>query len=137
MDIYERIETSGRLPVIPPEISEILNLLLEPSEACMDDIAEKIAQCGHLDDMILKYLNLGNLNFTRSIDTVKEAIVYLGAQNIKSILIAFITKMLLSQGTGQSVVFSSSKYWKHCIGTSIACALICEKTQVADKPIRT
>lgn len=127
------IEESNKLPHIPQQISEILNMLFNPATVDLDELIIKISKCSNLEDMLLKYLNFGYANFTRRKNSLKDTIIFLGAQNVKSILISFITKLLLPDNTGKSEVFSSSKYWKHCIGTSVAGAMICEKTGISDK----
>lgn len=127
------IEESNKLPLIPPKISEILDMLLKPETFNIDELTKKVSMYGNLEEMILNYFNLVNLNANRKINSLKEAIVYLGAQNVKSIIISFITKLLLPNSKGNSKVFNSSQYWNHCIGTSVASLMICEKTKNADK----
>lgn len=106
---------------------------MNPIGIDIDELTEKVSMCSNLDDVILKYLNLVNINYANKINSLKEAIVYLGVRNARSILISIITKLLLPDILGRSKLFSNSQYWKHSIGTSVAGAIICEKTGIADK----
>lgn len=131
--IIKLIEESDYLPQIPKSVGGIFNMLLNTEEFEIDDFVEKVSEHPQLENMIIKYLNSSTFDLSREIESIKDAIIYLGINNIKGILISFITRLLLPDKRGRSIVFNNDKYWKHCIGTSIASYMISEETGLADK----
>jgi len=130
--IIKLIKESNYLPQIPKAFGETLNMLLEPSEFDMNECIEKISSLPRLEAILIQVLNYGT-KLNREILTLKDAVLYLGAKNVRTIAIMFITRLLLSNKDGRTKIFNNRAYWKHCIGTSIAGHMIAVETGLCDK----
>lgn len=129
--IIKLIKESGNLPQIPKYFGEILKMLLEPSEYDLEQCVENFTRFPQLETYLIQVINY-NSQLNRNIYTIKEAINYLGAQNARSIAIAHVTRLLLSDKDGRTIRFSNKKYWKHCLGTAMAASLIAKETELSD-----
>ncbi len=130
--IIDMIKRSGYLPEIPKDFGEILKMLIEPSEYNIDQCVEKFSQFPQLETILIQIINC-NSNFNREVNNIKDAIIYLGAKTAKAVAIAYVTRLLLANNKGRSQIFDNNKYWKHCVGTSIASYMIAAKTKLCDK----
>ncbi|NLE23724.1 MAG: HDOD domain-containing protein [Clostridiaceae bacterium] len=129
--IIQTIRQSNYLPEIPKVFGETLNMLLEPYEYDMDAFIGKISGLPNMESTLIQALNYST-KLNRKFLTLKDAVLYLGANNTKMIVIAYITRLLLPNKNGRAKKFDKRKYWKHCIGTSIASFLISDKTGLCD-----
>jgi HD-like signal output (HDOD) protein len=130
--IIRLIEQSNYLPQIPKAFGEVLSMLLEPNEFSIDECIEKLYSLPELESNLIQVLNLYS-KLNREIVSLKDAVLYLGAKNTRMIAIAYITRLLLSDRNGRSEIFDRKKYWKHCIGTSIASYMVAAETGLCDK----
>ncbi len=124
------IQESGMLPAISETFGVALNMLLVPVHYDMDSCIDELVKYPELEQMLLNSLNRG-YGLRRTIQSVKEAVVYLGAKNARIIIIAYITKLLLPN-QGKTEIFDDIKYWNHCLATSIASYLIAERTGLSE-----
>src|SRR5690554_4349662 len=130
--VIKLIEQSNYIPEIPKAFGESLNMLLEPCEYRINECINKLSHVPGLEPTLIEILNY-NSSLNRKILTLKDAVVYLGAKNIRLVAIAYITRLLLPNSKGRAKIFNNKTYWKHCIGTSIAGHIIADKTGLCDK----
>lgn len=128
----ELIRRSDSLPPIPKAFGETLSMLLEPFEFNIDECIEKLSGLPRLEAALIQVLNYSTI-LNRKFLTLKDAVLYLGAQNTRMIAIAFLTGLLLPDKEGKAKIFDNKKYWKHCISTAIAGYMIAEETGLCDK----
>jgi HD-like signal output (HDOD) protein len=124
---------SKDMPSVNKEITEIIRMLNNSDTLNIDLLAEKIARCGNLRSALLTNINSGYFNLARSIESLSDAIVYLGMKTVEKLIIAYLIKSLLPDALGKSKELSREKYWKHCLGTSIAANMLAEKLGKEDK----
>lgn len=130
--VISQIKESGHLPIIPKAFGEILDMLLDPYEYDLDECVDKFMKYPQLEQIMIHSLDY-NSNLNRKILTIKDAITYLGARNAKIVAISYITNLLVPIEKGRAKIFNNKKYWKHCLGTSIAAYKIAEKSNLSDK----
>ncbi len=130
--IIRLIQQSNYLPQIPKAFGEVLSMLLEPNEFSIDECIEKLYSLPELESNLIQVLNFYS-KLNREIVSLKDAVLYLGAKNTRMIAIAYITRLVLSDRNGRSEIFDRKKYWKHCIGTSIASYMIAAETGLCDE----
>lgn len=128
--IIKLIEESNYLPDIPKEFGEAFNLLLQTEYYYVEDCVDILSRIEGIEDVLLKILRYKTNN---RINTLKDAVVYLGAKNTRMIAIAFITRMMLPNKYGRTKDFNRDIYWKHCLGTSIASYFIATRTGLCDR----
>lgn len=130
--IIKLIRQSHYLPQIPIEFGEILNMLLEPYDYNIEECINKLSSITDLEKILIKALNY-NKKLNRNILTLKDAVLYLGAKNIRMIAIVYITRLMLPNKRGRAKKFDNKSYWKHCLATSIAGYKIAAETGLSDK----
>lgn len=130
--VLKEIENSNILPQIPEALGQLLSMLLSPIEFNIDASIKLLRDFKGLEENIIKVLNF-NSKFNREIDSLDEAVNYLGANNLKIILVSFVTRLLLPNKKGRARSFDSKKYWKHCLGTSVAGTKIAKHTGLFDE----
>lgn len=130
--VIKLIQQSNYLPEIPREFGETLCMLLEPYEFFIDECIGKLSRIPNLELTLIQALNY-NSKLGREIVDLKDAVLYLGAKNTRMIAIVYITRLLLPSRNGRAKIFDKKKYWKHCIGTSIASYMIAAETGLCDK----
>ena len=70
------------------------------------------------------------------INKVKSALLIIGISSAQNLLIYFLAKNLYARGTketGSARKFDIGKYWKHCLGTSVAVEFLAERYNFKDK----
>ncbi|WP_026476502.1 HDOD domain-containing protein [Alkaliphilus transvaalensis] len=131
--IINEIKKSNHLPQMPKSIGDVFTMVLNPEEFEVDHFICKVTDHPKLESLLIQYLNSPYFRLNREIENIRDAIIYLGINNVKLIVISFITRLLLPDKKGRTKTFNHNTYWKHCIGTSIASFMIAEYTGISDK----
>lgn len=131
-NIINLIKDSEHLPKIPKDFGTIINMLSKPRDYDMDQCVEYFSRFPQLGTILIEELNY-NSKLKREIQTIKEAINYLGAKNSALIMIAYVTRLLIPNESGRTKCFDNKKYWKHCLATSMAAYMISAETKLSDK----
>ncbi|TDT62840.1 HDOD domain-containing protein [Fonticella tunisiensis] len=126
-EIIKRIEESKDLPVVNREINEIMVMLNDSESLNIEELAEKISKCGNLKETLLVNINSGYFKLARRVESLSDAIIYLGMMTVEKLIIAYLIKSLFPDNLGKPTKLSRDKYWKHCLGTSIAANILAEK----------
>ncbi len=129
--VIDQIIKTGILPEIPKFFGETLNLLLDPDTYSVDTCIDKILSYPELEAKLIDALN-NSARLNRSVNSIREAVVYLGPKNSRIIAISYISKLLVPY-RGNAKIFSSRRYWNHCVGTAIAGEMIAEETGLSNK----
>lgn len=126
--VFEIIEQSPYLPVLPEDVCQILNSLKNPIDADIDKVIDIVSKSEELNSILLKYLNSGYFEFSKEIKSIKEAVVFLGMQAVQNLLIFFITLQFFPRTMNKSDrVFDMQRYWKHVLGTAVAGRLLAKQ----------
>ena len=132
-EIIAKLEATDKLPAINPEISDIIRLVNNEDTLNLEELSDKIMKCGNLKKALLENINSGYFNITRKIESIKEAIVFLGMRTVEKLIVAYLIKYLLPNTLGNASDIDNKKYWNHCLGTAIAANIIAEKIGIEDK----
>ncbi|NLU32761.1 MAG: metal-dependent phosphohydrolase, partial [Clostridiaceae bacterium] len=92
--IIQEIKQSGYLPQIPKDFGEAMSMLLRPYEYDMDECIERLYSLPNVASIIIRVIN-HVAAFNRKIRGLKDAVLYLGADNVRMIAIAHMTRLLL------------------------------------------
>lgn len=131
--IYETLENSKYLPLMPEPIGEILKLLHSPENLEIEELSKKVALCDDLSNLVLSAINSAYFQLNRTITSLNEAIIYLGMRTVQNLLISFTLQTLFSKKESTSKLFNRDKYLKHSLGTSLASSMISEKAGLCKK----
>lgn len=109
------------LPTLPSVVTKILKMVEDP-ETSAADMNSVISQDPTLTAKVLKLVNSAFYGFSRQISTVREAVVILGFNRVKSLtLSASVFEVFQGAGTEQ---FDRVGLWKHSIATGIGAEII-------------
>ncbi|NLM03746.1 MAG: HDOD domain-containing protein [Clostridiales bacterium] len=129
--IITKIEESTSLPEIPKYIGEALNILLKPLEFHMEECIDKLSKVPELEATLINVLNY-HLKLKKDIVSLEDAVLYLGSENTKIIIMEYMAKLVLPDKKIETKVFNHRTYWKHSIATAIACRIIAKETGLSD-----
>lgn len=118
LDIDDLMQDADTLPAFPSIVTEILSRIDDPL-AVPDDFTEIISRDQVMVSKVLKFANSAFYGFPRTIVTLKEAVIILGLDTLKSIVLAISTYSTLnanSKGYG----LDKGGLYQH----SICCAMI-------------
>lgn len=121
--LVERIDD---LPTLPSVITRIVKMV-EDRETSAQDMQEVISQDPSLTAKVLKLVNSAFYGFSRQISTVREAVVILGFNRVKSLaLSASVFEVFKGPGTKK---FDRVGLWEHSIATGIAGEILSNRVE--------
>ena len=115
---YHRfIEKMDQIPSLPAIVSRLITVV-NSSESSAEDVAELIEKDTAITSKVLRLANSAFYGIPRSVSSVQSAVVILGFNTLKSIVLsASVLNLFSSNKTTQA--FDRTRFWKH----SIVCAL--------------
>jgi putative nucleotidyltransferase with HDIG domain len=102
------------LPTIPSIIFEVSKLLDDPMTNA-SELAELISKDQGMVAKVLAVANSPLYGLPKKISTIEFAIVILGFENIKNIILAL---SMLGAFKGKGKNWNRQKYWHHCLATA-------------------
>lgn len=121
--INDAIKRVGELPALPAVLGQALEAASDP-EASALDLGRFIAADQSLAAAVLKLVNSAYYGFYREITSVPRAIVLLGFQEVRKLVLATTAFQTLSGGDSG---FDRVQLWRHSLATAIT-AERCAKT---------
>ena len=124
-DNIERIVDSiDRLPTLPAIYMKLSNLLSQ-SDSTVMMIAEVISEDPTIAAKILKIVNSAFYGFPKKIGNLQRAVVILGLNEIKSLVLA--TSMLRTfTELGSGHEFNMTGFWEHSVGCAVSSKIVAE-----------
>ena len=120
-----RIIMSTRdLPAMPQVASKVLELSSDPNTSARQ-LQQVIADDQAMTARILKIANSAMYSCSRKIKTLTEAIVMLGFNSIRSLVVTSAARNLYNTKSSQTGL-KERLLWEHSIGTAFACRLLVE-----------
>lgn len=104
------------LPTLPTVVLRLHSLIRDPNSGA-DDIAEVINRDVALTSKTLRLVNSAFYGFSQRIDNVSHAIVIMGMNKVKSLV---LTASVLDSLENPQSGFDYVGFWEHAIGTGIA-----------------
>lgn len=119
------------LPTLPDVLANLNEIMMDPN-ASAKEAAEVIQRDPAITSKILRVVNSSFYGFSKKIKTITHAIVILGFNTVKSIVLsASMVEMFDSESSSEH--FDHSDFWKHSIGVGSA-AKILAQWNGADNP---
>lgn len=100
------------IPTLPHVFQEILALMVDDSKGA-NDLAERISLDQSLTAKVLKIANSAYYGFFRNVSSVRDAVVILGYEEIKGLVLA-ISVFDLFDGPDQSLI-DRMVFWEHTL----------------------
>lgn len=120
---YKRvIESIDNLPSFPAIISRLIKVVNSP-ESSADDAAELIEKDPGLTSKMIRLANSAFYGIPRSISSVSSAVVILGFNTIRSLVLS-ASVMKIFSGSQNKTTINKDRFWKHSIVTAMAAKII-------------
>jgi putative nucleotidyltransferase with HDIG domain len=121
--LRNKIDSINSLPTIPSTLRKIV-LMLEKPRISLDDLGRFISNDPALTIKVLKMVNSAAYGFPGRISSVSHAIMLLGLNVIKGLLLG-VSVFELMQKTMDGL-------WEHSIGCAVVARVIARKKQIKD-----
>jgi len=112
------------LPSLPPVASKVLQLINKDGSS-VSELEDLIAKDQSFSTRLLRVANSPYYGRGRSIDTISSAIIMIGFNTMRSLIVAASVKDMHSR-----FGLFEKKLWEHSLGVSIAASLIAKKTRL-------
>ena len=121
MEVLARVE---KLPSLSTVVTEFLEMARQ-EYVTAKDFEKVLSKDQALVARLLKIANSGMFSGNRSVDTIPEAIVLIGMDNMKKMVYAVSTEGLLRQDL-KCYRFAERGFWLHSLGAATLCRAIAE-----------
>ncbi len=116
--LRKKLRDFSQIPPLPESVSSILMAIRDP-RVSGKDITEMIAHDVSMTSKILKVVNSSYYGYRGKITSVTHAIVILGFNTVKNLILGLSMYPLL-ESLSSSFEFDIKSFWMHCVG--VACA---------------
>lgn len=116
--IRQKIEDIQDIPTLPTVVNQILLATQSPSTNA-SDVGNMISEDIALTGKVLKLVNSSFYGFPQQIKTITYAIVILGFNKVKNIVLSASVFDAIDRKT-KDKRFDIVEFWKHALGTAIA-----------------
>ncbi len=127
------LEQSNVLPKLPDKYQTLFAALASEETNTFETLSDAISRCDELDGFFLSFINSGYFSIRRKADTIRDAVAFFGLHTTKTLIIAYVVRVLLSGSQVRTVHFKHSVYWNHIVGTSVAAEQLYGKRHPQDK----
>jgi HD-like signal output (HDOD) protein len=117
-NIIEKLKEIDNLPTLPTVFLNLMRLTRDPKTS-IKEIAKVVESDPAISIKILRLINSAFYGLPRKVDSVQQAIVMLGNNTLKNVIISLSIFKVMNEGPGGSG-FDREAFWKH----SITCGLI-------------
>jgi HD-like signal output (HDOD) protein len=123
--IQDIILKAKDLPAMPPVANKVLELAGSPDTTAAQ-LQQVIADDQAMSARILKIANSALYGCSRKIKTLTEAIVMLGFNTIRSLVVTNAARNIYVE-SGQTMGLKERLLWEHSIGCAFACRILIAK----------
>src|ERR1035437_4409638 len=117
------VDGLGQLPTLPAIVARVLEVLNTPN-ASADTAARLIGQDLALSAKVLRLANSAFYGIPRSIASVDQAIVILGFQTVRSLVMSASVMKILGKGTGH---LDRRAIWRHSVAAALISRIVVRK----------
>jgi len=122
------VEAVNDLPALPTVVTRVIQLTDDP-DSTAQDINNVLNQDQAITARVLRLANSAFYGYTRRINTVTDAVVFMGFKTIRSIVIAASVSDILNQEMA-GYALEHGELWKHSQCAAMAARLIARKAKL-------
>ena len=115
------------LPTLPDVVQKLM-LKLYDSDTTSKILAKSMSSDTALVSKILKLVNSAYYGFPRKISTVSQAIVFLGFNSLKNIVLT-ASVFNAFDGNGKTGSYDRKKFWEHSLACAVMSKILCKYTR--------
>lgn len=123
--LLDGIEDIPTLPMVVLQVLEMTN----DSDVSIKDLANLLLADQVLASKILRMVNSAQVGPSHRITSIREAIVYMGLNGIRNIV---LTTSMMNMFSSSSRVFDPLAFWEHSFGSALVSAQIANKIEYED-----
>lgn len=113
------------LPPLPAVVSRVMQTVNDPDTSA-DDLNRLISLDQSLSSKLLRIVNSAYYGFPRRISTVTHAVVILGFNTVRNLVLGVSAFDVLSQRKG-AVGLDRTRFWEHSVATAVAASILAGK----------
>lgn len=122
--LLQRIRQCQTLPTLPAIAVQVLELAQHP-DVDLSDVAKLISKDPALSGKILRTVNSSFYGRSQAVSTVSHALVILGLQSVKTLVLGF--SLVNNLPRGKSKGFQHVQYWKRSVYAATAAKVLAGK----------
>jgi putative nucleotidyltransferase with HDIG domain len=126
-ELEHAIMTAGDLPTIPVVATRVMQMM-EDMKTTADDLAKAVAADPAVAARVMKISNSAFYGCQRQIQTLSAAIVVLGYNTLKSLVVAASVKQVY-----KPFGLTEQMLWEHSFGAALAARIIARKTKIVNE----
>ena len=126
LDMEKIVKKIEKIPTLPVIAMQVIQLANDPKTGA-GDLNKIISQDPSLSVKALKMVNSSYYGLSGKISSVKQAIVLLGFETVKSVALstAVMDKFIQSE---EKTRFDREKFWLHCLGVGVGARLLAKRS---------
>src|SRR5947207_3903701 len=128
--LVEKIKQCPTLPSLPSIAIQVLELA-QKIEVDIPEIARIISKDAAMSSKILRTVNSSFYGRSQAIRTISHALVILGLQSVKTLVLGFSLVTGLSQSSSKG--FKHINYWRRSIYAATAARTLATKLQIVQQ----
>ena len=121
-DLQKILDNIEELPSLPIIVNKVLEVI-EDSRSVAGDLADVISNDQAFTSKVLRLVNSSFYGFSTRISTISRAVVILGYNTIKNLILG-LSVIGLMEGGEEDSHFNRIEFWEHCIGCAACSRLI-------------
>ncbi|MDP2106439.1 MAG: HDOD domain-containing protein, partial [Desulfobulbaceae bacterium] len=121
--IEEIVNIANHIPPFPKVAMQVMKMLDDPAVQAKD-LAEVIQYDSAITANILKTCNAAYFGLPRKVSALDDALVLMGQDALKDILIASSSARFYKGGAGEGYQLEQGELWKHSVAVAIMSKLI-------------
>ncbi len=125
-DVLEQVLASPRLPMLPAVAIQILDLTTG-SHVNLKAVAELIRNDQALSAKVLRTVNSSYYGLKAPCGTIRQAIVYLGVNTVKTLVLGFSLVDVVSRAGKRNRSFDYVSYWRRALHSATAASEIARR----------
>ncbi|HEY8749175.1 MAG TPA: GGDEF domain-containing protein [Tepidisphaeraceae bacterium] len=129
-ELADRIRQCPNLPSLPAIAVQVLELA-QKADVDMAEIARTISKDPALSGKILRTVNSSFYGRSQNISTISHALVILGLQSVKTLVLGF--SLVMSFAKDKPKAFKHLDYWKRSTYAATAARVLCVKLKIAQQ----
>jgi putative nucleotidyltransferase with HDIG domain len=121
------------LPPLPAVVTRILQTVNDPRISA-EELSRLISLDQGLSSKILRIVNSAYYGFPKRISTVTHAVVILGFNTVRNLVLGVSAFGMLTQKSGSSGL-DRTKFWEHCVAVAVASSVMAKKRRPVNRSV--
>ena len=121
------------LPPLPAVVTKVMETVNRPDTSA-EDLNRLISLDQSLSSKLLRIVNSAYYGFPRKISTVTHAVVILGFNTVRNLVLGVSAFEMLSRKTGKAGL-QRDRFWEHSVAAALAAGIIMSKHRVRTRAL--